>query len=450
VRRHGICIVPATGGEVRQITKFGSQPVWSPDGQRIAFAGASVLTGLLPAAIRRGSEIWMVAADGSGLRRAIQAPPDTGEIHSFCWWSDGKRLLLTYRNALYLGDAASGKIEPLADTPVNGYATPAPDGQSVYYTNDKRIFRLPLSGDRKPVQLFDGDNTTPALLSVSHAGNRLTFSRDATHSELWQAQPGADPQPIFRDVSVRVLAPKFSPDGTKLAFLTSRYGSNWEIWLANPDGSGAFALTAALGLSGLGWNADGSAILYFASRSELRRVSLSGVNELLLKISFPFGSGQIAPDERSVIYTKADKSTNIWKLTFGSQPRQLTFEKEYAGFPAISADGKWIVCDVKRSGADYAMVMDIDGGQQRLLTPQGGADYAYSFSNDDRHIAVAAKQNDVWNIATIDRVTGERKVLTHYTDFGAYVRYPAWRPHTEQLVYEKTSVAGNIYSIDIR
>ena len=78
-RRHGICIVPAGGGAVRQIAKFGSQPVWSPDGQQIAFTGGSSLSGLAPA-IHRGGEIWTIAADGSGLRRAIQVAPDS-EIH---------------------------------------------------------------------------------------------------------------------------------------------------------------------------------------------------------------------------------------------------------------------------------------------------------------------------------------------------------------------------------
>jgi hypothetical protein len=39
--------------------------------------------------------------------------------------------------------------------------------------------------------------------------------------------------------------------------------------------------------------------------------------------------------------------------------------------------------------------------------------------------------------------------LTHYTDFGPYVRYPAWRPHTEQVAFERAFATGNIYAIDI-
>jgi Tol biopolymer transport system component len=123
-----------------------------------------------------------------------------------------------------------------------------------------------------------------------------------------------------------------------------------------------------------------------------------------------------------------------------SQPRQLAFDPEFAGYPAISPDSKWIAYNVKHGADSYAAVMDIDGGHQRQLTTAGGIDFPYSFSADDRRIASAALQDAVWNITTLDRITGERKVLTHYTDFGSYVRSPAWRPHTEDIVYEHAAI----------
>jgi hypothetical protein len=55
----------------------------------------------------------------------------------------------------------------------------------------------------------------------------------------------------------------------------------------------------------------------------------------------------------------------------------------------------------------------------------------------------------VWNIWWIDRVTKERKQITHHTAFGSFTRNPAWRPGTEEIVYEHWLVTGNIYLAEV-
>ncbi len=462
VRRHGICIVPALGGAARQITTFGSQPAWSPDGHWIAFDSSGPRT-LSPTEVHTGdyqSTIWIVAPDGSGLRQVTQpqspAPYGAGEVVLYnhaapSWWPDGKRILFSAGGRLAVVTPGSGKSEILTPQAAHRNAVPAPDGQSIYYADGNRIFRLPLSGDRRPVLAFTAETTYPVLLSLSRAGNRLAFTQMAVRSELWQTQPSAEPRPIFQDVGVRAMNPNFSPDGQKIAFVTGRFGSGLELWTANADGSGATALDSLVGGGAWpSWSAAGSAILYFDNNAtEMLRISPGGMREVLLKGGVRFGSGQVTPDERSVIY-QTGRPLNLWKLTLGAgKPTQLTFDPEHAGFASISPDGKWVVYEPRRDGGSYVAVMDIDGRGQRQLTSGGSFDFARSFSSDDRHIASATFQDGAWNITTIDRLTGERKVLTHYTEFGPYVRYPAWRPNTEQIVYERTSMTGNVYALEI-
>lgn len=91
--------------------------------------------------------------------------------------------------------------------------------------------------------------------------------------------------------------------------------------------------------------------------------------------------------------------------------------------------------------------MDRNGGHQEILTDDPGLHWGNSWSLDNRRIAYASYRDGVWNLYWIDRVTRERKQITHYTAYGAFVRNPAWRPGTEEVVYEYSHVKGNVYLI---
>jgi len=90
-------------------------------------------------------------------------------------------------------------------------------------------------------------------------------------------------------------------------------------------------------------------------------------------------------------------------------------------------------------------VMDRNGGHQEILTDDPALNWSNSWASDNRRIAYASYRDGVWNLYSIDRVTRERKQITRYTAYGAFVRNPAWRPGTEEVVYEYSQVKGNVY-----
>lgn len=94
-------------------------------------------------------------------------------------------------------------------------------------------------------------------------------------------------------------------------------------------------------------------------------------------------------------------------------------------------------------------VMARDGSQQRVLTDEPGQHFPHSWASDNRRIAYSWFHDGVWNVYSIDRITGERKQVTHYTAFGSFVRSPAWRPGTEHLAYEYAEVKGNVYTLEL-
>jgi len=123
-----IATAPSEGGEPTELLSVTDssldEPVWSPDGQRIAFVRSvyQVETGDV------ATTVWTMAADGSGASPLAQLP----YIESLDWRPDGSSLLVdTGHEETYIVDSRTGQAESLG-TGVE-LATWSPDGSSVYY-----------------------------------------------------------------------------------------------------------------------------------------------------------------------------------------------------------------------------------------------------------------------------------------------------------------------------
>ena len=81
----GIVLIDVASGAVTQLTTDADiDPIWSPDGSRIAFERTTA----------SGRGIWIMAADGSGLTR-LTNPPRPDRDHSVAWSPDGSSLLFS-------------------------------------------------------------------------------------------------------------------------------------------------------------------------------------------------------------------------------------------------------------------------------------------------------------------------------------------------------------------
>ncbi len=142
-----------------------SQPRWSPDGRRIAFLSQ-----------RAGyTEIWSIAADGSGLQQLTHAGADFAE---FAWSADGRQLAATLnRNGaldLVLVDAGSGTIKDLrAGRGVHWRPAWAPAGTFITVEYETHLL---------PPDLYRID-------AQSGASTQLTFSNPAALAALQLREP---------------------------------------------------------------------------------------------------------------------------------------------------------------------------------------------------------------------------------------------------------------------
>jgi len=477
VSQHGIWLVPASGGTPRRLTSFGSGPAWSPDGQRIAFRSTEPVSfawGDLGGA--GPSTLWTVASDGSQLREVTTLNNPPGQQAMPVWSHDGKQLVfvaMTPQSVIWSLDLVSGKLDELVkvgrDIPkqpgtwFTRLADPrfGPSGSGLYFSamsglGAYAIYFLPKSAGR-PVELYPTRGEVPSGITLSPKGKRLLFTRVTSVSQIWKYTPDAEPGPLFQQAVQRVYLPSISPDGKHLACMVEVAGRNREIWVMNIDGTGATPVSSDPGTKEGGnvWNLTGSGLLYNyvdGKRLEFRRYDVARKTNQVL-YSWPSTRDLfhpvLMPDEREVLSSCSRPLNICLSPAEGGPPRQITFEREGANYPTVSRDGRWIAYNLRRGDTVQVGLLDRQTGRQEVLTNDPGLSWAYSFSADNRRIAYAAYRDGVWNIWWIDRVTRERKQLTHHTAYGSFVRSPAWRFGTEEIIYEVSQMRGNVYLLNL-
>ena len=93
------------------------------------------------------------------------------------------------------------------------------------------------------------DTLSPVIAPTDDGRQRLVYLHSVGDVNVWRvttSEPGApaSAQPVAAIASTRGdFFPAVSPDGRRMAFLSNRSG-DWQVWVADADGSGAVKLTS--------------------------------------------------------------------------------------------------------------------------------------------------------------------------------------------------------------
>ncbi len=401
-----IWVKPTSGGEPIAVTKNGSQnhyPVWSPNGQEIAFFSS------------RGGErgIWKASFLGGPQTQILGGVRDG--IRVILWGNDSRIYFQDGGEIFYIGEKA-GEVKKHTDFAAMGI---------------------------KPRMI----EISPGLTSVAYSvlegetWKLRAMSSDGSNSVDLASSPRQIDYFAWREDGSEIV---FSSviDGLYQVFKVSATGGSAPIQLSN----------GAADVQVQDVSSDGSTILYgsVSETSDLWSADLSGKGEVVLANAVESEYwADVSPDGKYVAFQKAiypDRpfsSSIAVKQIEGGAPIVVSPEGFY---PVWSNDGEWVaffrqsqdgraIWRVRRSGSGAVKIADGDIRVPGYLpTPYLVIDSNYlSFSPDDRTVAFAIRTDGgIW-LASVDGQ--EKRQLTSNAESGVFSHSPTWTRDGKAIVY---------------
>jgi Tol biopolymer transport system component len=228
-----------------QITHFtnGEVPTsniaWSPDGSKLAFVRGG--------GAHNSQPLWVVNADGSSANAT--EIPTVGGAGDPTWSADSGKIAFSHNNQIY---TVNGDISfPATPLPGASGAEPAwsPDGSRIAYGSEFKYVQTIGPSGGTPL-LTIPINTQFISATWSPSGAQLSYSErvgEASHFRIVNAGGGGDHGlPVVPGLKTENSRASWSPDGTRLVFQGFYFGDfsteaddTNAVYIANADGSGS-------------------------------------------------------------------------------------------------------------------------------------------------------------------------------------------------------------------
>jgi eukaryotic-like serine/threonine-protein kinase len=358
----GIFLMGLMGESVRRVTDFGFNPAWSPDGQEILCATEGVEN---PQIRRRQSEIYRVIL-ATGQRQRVHkgdAVQPSWSPHGFriAYWGlslSGQRVVWT----LPAGGGAA--VQVTEGRSVDWNPVWSPDGRFLYFASDRsgitNLWRLPIDessgrvlGKPEPVTT---SGQASMLLSLARDGRHIAYTSDETRTVLEKVafEPAsgtaASPAASITETSDMIAAFDASRDGRWLVYQTS--GSQEDLFVIRPDGTGLRRLTHDDFKDRLPrWSPDGTRIAFYSNRGGSYKIWTLRADGSQLERAAVIPGRQAyhpiwSPDSRQLACDLGENEALIDLTLPVAERRPLLFPPAGGGMgfsaSSWSADGRWL------------------------------------------------------------------------------------------------------------
>lgn len=274
-----IFIMDINGDGVKQVAHVPGldcyAPKFSPDGKKIVFSATNI----------KSDYIYLVdLSDESTFKSPKFIDGGTNPYFS----PDGRYLV--YRaeknddNAIFLMDLNTDSSYAISDGSLSTHPQFSKDGSKVVYSSSANgnfdLVVLSLDDTTENAQKTIASTKDAELYGTfSYDGNYIAYSSfDINYKGVVHvcSHDGKNNKAITSGGSA--YNPKFSPDGTHLAFVWEK-GGNYEVFICSIDGTGLKQLTSKKGNTvEFDWSADGTKIAYESISDDLSSISVIDIS----------------------------------------------------------------------------------------------------------------------------------------------------------------------------
>jgi serine/threonine protein kinase/Tol biopolymer transport system component len=252
-------------------------------------------------------------------------------------------------------------------------------------TNDLYIMNTDGS-DVQPLTITEGPSPENGNVNVWPDGSRIIFASNRSGDfQIWTMNTdGSNPQQLTKGNPLN-LNPVPSPDGKKIAFVSTRDGGDHELYVMDADGSNQTRLTFSAGFdTEPTWFPDSSAIMFMSGRTgtfQIFVINADGTRERRLFSSrFNESSPALSPDGKTLAWhSDRTGSREIFTgnaATPNQNPTRLTNTEPGTlnAWANWSPDGKHLTFISNRDGNTEIYIIGADGKDERRITGSPAAD----------------------------------------------------------------------------
>ena len=304
-------------------------PRFSPDGKSLAFIRYF-------SSFRR--EIFVIPALGGEPR---QITSDDVRIYGLAWSADNEQILFTsYRsgNQLNLWQIAlSGgepKLIPTGGRNLQSVAM-SPNGRTIAFveeSEDENIWHIEPNGAARPLICSSRADHSPQF---SPDGSQIVFASDRTGNyEIWIADAEGKKQRQLTDSTGSAGSPRFSPGGNFIVY-DAQIAERSDIYIVSASGGSPRRLTETGKNNSLpAWSADGNWIFFVSNRTgsdQIWKMPATGGDAVQITRNGAFEMFA-APDGKEIIYSKGAGKAGLWRIgTNGGEEKTIQELAEVGG-----------------------------------------------------------------------------------------------------------------------